>query len=400
MNSLPLSLQSLLEFFSTFEHIEFLLASLSLIGLAGLSWKLFFALTSAPHLSFSWSPVTATGTTVAVIVPAFNEEANVVTCLASILDSTSLPIQVYLADDCSTDATLQLAQRFQTQRGDDRLHIIQVPSRPQNERWVGKNWACHYTTRQLEVDYFLFLDCDATLEPNAIEAAVSLIQTKQVGLLTIAPEIICGCMAEWLVQPVLMPAMAGWFSPQAVNDSACTESFAAGPFMLFDSTTYRAIGGHERVKSCVVEDLELARRIKEQQLGLHFTYSGSLVKVRMYRDFAQLWEGWTKNAFQSMDRNWWLLGFAVATLLGMYVFPWLSGVLGLLTDNHWLLGMGVAGVTFHLLLRGMLLRWANLPLKFWWLSGVGGFLTAVIFLSSAYRTITGRGWTWKGRQLQ
>ncbi|MGK7913322.1 MAG: glycosyltransferase family 2 protein [Synechococcus sp.] len=397
----------------------------SLVGLSGLAWKLFFALTSAPHLQAGVhasiteksqqgkktteklaSAYEIAETDIAIIVPAYNEERNVVSCLTSILDSTTSPVQIILADDSSTDETAALTEQLQLERADNRLSIVRVPPRPENERWVGKNWACDYAVQQLlprqetMPKYLLFLDCDATLEPGALEAAIALARHKEVGLLTIAPEIVCGCFAEWLVQPIMMASMAGWFEPNLVNDSERADAFAAGPFMLFERSAYLEIGGHAAARECVVEDVELASRIKRHNLGLHFTYSGSLVKLRMYQNSAQLWEGWTKNAFEAVERNWLLWLFAILALGGMFLVPWVGGVLGLVTGNGLLLYLAIAAIAFHLLIRLMLSKWANLPLRYWWLSGVGGLVTIAIFLTSAYRTSTGRNWTWKGRSLQ
>ncbi|MEM9567375.1 MAG: glycosyltransferase family 2 protein [Cyanobacteria bacterium P01_E01_bin.34] len=398
------------------DHTELLAVAGSLVGLGGLAWKLYFALTSAPHLQAEkhQQSKTAEGlsareiaeTNIVIIVPAYNEELNVCPCLTSILDSTPSPIRVILADDSSTDATAELADQLRQERADVRLSILRVPSRPEHERWVGKNWACNYTVQQLASsaeglpDYLLFLDCDVTLEPGALEAAISLARQQQVGLLTIAPEIVCGCFAEWLVQPIMMASMAGWFEPSQVNDDKCADAFAAGPFMLFERSAYLEIGGHSGVRECVVEDVELASAIKRHNLGLQFTYSGSLVKLRMYRDAAQLWEGWTKNAFEAVERNWLLWLFAVVALGGLFLVPWVVGILGLITSNWLLLVLAISAITFHLLIRLMLRKWANLPLTYWWLSGAGGLVTIAIFLTSAYRTTTGRNWTWKGRSLQ
>ncbi|MEL7085717.1 MAG: glycosyltransferase [Cyanobacteria bacterium J06597_1] len=396
----------------------------SLVGLGGLAWKLYFALTSAPHLQAEASTGdpkekhqqsdTTQGlsarkiaeTDIAVIVPAYNEELNIRPCLTSILDSTPSPIRIVLADDGSIDATAALADQLRQERADDRLSILHVPPRPEDERWVGKNWACDYAVKQLGSsseglpDYLLFLDCDVTLEPGALEAAVALARQQQVGLLTIAPEIVCGCVAEWLVQPIMMASMAGWFEPSLVNNAERSDAFAAGPFMLFERSAYLKIGGHAGVKDCVVEDVELANAIKRHNLGLHFTYSGSLVKLRMYQNAAQLWEGWTKNAFEAVERNWVLWLFAVVALGGLFLVPWVGGMLGLVTGNWLLLKLALAAIVLHLLIRLMLRKWANLPLTYWWLSGVGGAIAIAIFLASAYRTTTGRNWTWKGRSLQ
>ena len=48
-------------------------------------------------------------------------------------------------------------------------------------------------------------------------------------------------------------------------------------------------------------------------------------------------------------------------------------------------------------------RWTrqrfDMPITYWWLMGAGGLLVGAIGPVSVWRTLTGRGWTWKGRQL-
>jgi hypothetical protein len=41
----------------------------------------------------------------------------------------------------------------------------------------------------------------------------------------------------------------------------------------------------------------------------------------------------------------------------------------------------------------------GVPVRFWWLMGAGGLLVGAIAPVSVWRSITGRGWTWKGRSL-
>ena len=100
-----------------------------------------------------------------------------------------------------------------------------------------------------------------------------------------------------------------------------------------------------------------------------------------------------------MERNWLLFLFAVVALGGMFLVPWVGGILGFVTGNWGLVELATSAILLHLLIRLMLLKWANLPLKYWCLSGAGGLVTITIFLISAYRKTTGRGWIWKGRSL-
>ena len=41
----------------------------------------------------------------------------------------------------------------------------------------------------------------------------------------------------------------------------------------------------------------------------------------------------------------------------------------------------------------------EIPSKYWYLNGIGGIIVFYISLLSIYKTYTGNGWTWKGRNL-
>jgi hypothetical protein len=56
-------------------------------------------------------------------------------------------------------------------------------------------------------------------------------------------------------------------------------------------------------------------------------------------------------------------------------------------------------VVLQILLRFWIKDRFGVPIKFWWLMGVGGLLVGAIAPVSVWRSLTGRGWTWKGRPL-
>jgi hypothetical protein len=57
------------------------------------------------------------------------------------------------------------------------------------------------------------------------------------------------------------------------------------------------------------------------------------------------------------------------------------------------------GVGLQLQLRLWTQRQFQVPLRHWWLMGIGGLLVGAIGPTSVLRSLTGRGWTWKGRSL-
>jgi hypothetical protein len=63
------------------------------------------------------------------------------------------------------------------------------------------------------------------------------------------------------------------------------------------------------------------------------------------------------------------------------------------------LALALAGIGLQLALRLWIRRQFQMPLNYWWLMGAGGLVVAAIGPVSVWRTLSGRGWTWKGRPL-
>ncbi|MEG3848575.1 glycosyltransferase family 2 protein [Microcoleus sp. herbarium19] len=374
------------------------------------------SVTNAPRTDSS-SAKLSPARKVSVIVPAYNEAENIRDCAIAILESTPLTeenLEVLIVDDRSTDDTLAIAQTLQQHLSDPRLKILAGQGRPANQYWAGKNWACAQAVQLATGDFLLFIDADVRLKPGAIETAIATVETEKIDLFTCMPALVCECFAEWLVQPLMFNHLAVCFDFTAVNDASKTDTaFAGGPFMLFRRSGYDKIGGHAAVASEIVEDVELARRIKRAGLKLAL-YSGSnLASVRMYRSWSALWEGWTKNLYLGANRSWGMMVYMAAIMLFLYPVPWLAlaillanGEAANLITNYQLpitlltICLSVFVIWQQYNLRRLGAEISDCSTKYWWLGGLGGTLIAAIAIGSAIKTETGWGWTWRGRALQ
>ena len=211
-----------------------------------------------------------------------------------------------------------------------------------------------------------------------------------------------------MVQPIMASLLGLGFPIVEANDPSSDVAFAAGPFMLFRRSAYDAIGGHRALAGEVVEDLALARTIKTSGFRLRYVLGLDAVDLQMYPNLSALWEGWTKNWFLGLDRNIPKALAAGGVVMLMFASPWIllptCAVLAVV-----LLGPTVMIVASSLLaamalvLQIVLRFWIQdrfgVPMRFWWLMGAGGLLVGAIAPVSVWRSITGRGWTWKGRSL-
>jgi hypothetical protein len=179
--------------------------------------------------------------------------------------------------------------------------------------------------------------------------------------------------------------------------------------MLFRRAAYDHIGGHRAIADDLVEDVALARQIKAFGLKMRLMLGLGLINVRMYRNFAALWEGWTKNLHMGAKRDVSATLMIPVIAVLVLMVPWL----GILLNGAALLSLGVSDGAPFLLLLGFalaLLVWETvlwqreavlleLPVRYWSLGWLSGLLLAAIAIASIIKTETGWGWTWRGRSL-
>ena len=351
-------------------------------------------------------------TSLCVVIPAYNEADNIGPCLASVLasDPPCRDWQVLVVDDESSDATAERVTTLLNDRSasDPPCRLLSAGARPSAERWVGKNWACSRAMEEVISSWVLFIDADVRLRPEALRRALAQASRERADLFSLAPRLGCGCLAEWMVQPIMASLLGLGFPIEATNDPSSEVAFAAGPFMLFRRSAYESVGGHRALAGEVVEDLALARAIKGAGFRLRYLLGLDAVDLRMYADLPSLWEGWTKNWFIGLDRDVSKALGAAGVVVLMFSAPWLLlpsalvllVVLPQLSFWWWLLlGLSLLAVLEQLALRLWQRRRFDVPLSYWWLMGAGGLLLGAIGPVSVWRTLTGRGWTWKGRQL-
>ncbi len=379
--------------------------AIAAVAIAIFLYRMQRSLDAAPYLRPA-PPEFTSSARVAVIVPAYNEAVNIGDCAASILASqlpAGVTLTLWLADDGSSDRTPEIAAELAV--ADPRVRVLAVPPRPQDDVWVGKNWACAQAADRATGDFLLFVDADVRLAPGAIAAALAEMERTGADLLSAAPGIDCGCLAEWLVQPLIMALIAVGFDFASVNDPANPKAFAAGPFMLFRRESYVAIGGHRAVAAHPVEDVMLAQRIKDSGKTLHYALGLGLISARMYRSFAALWEGWTKNYYLGSGRRPGNTLFSALAVLLVFTVPWLSAAIAL--AESWqapgrafpLLVLSGMAIALQYALRAIAAVRFQQPLRYVWLSWLGGLLVAAIAVVSIVKTETGWGWTWRGRSL-
>jgi glycosyltransferase involved in cell wall biosynthesis len=224
---------------------------------------------------------------VSVIVPARNEEACLGACLESLAAQTGLDFEIIVVNDGSTDRTREIAQSF------PRVRVVDADPPPSG--WTGKNNAMAAGASVARGDWLLFTDADTVHRPGSLARAVAEANTRSAALLSYSPEQEVHGLWEKTVMPVIFAELAATYRPVLVSDPKSSAAAANGQYILIAREAYDAIGGHAAVSASLLEDVALARAVKASGRKIFFRFGGDAVRTRMYRNFAQLREGWTKN---------------------------------------------------------------------------------------------------------
>lgn len=270
---------------------------------------------------------------VAILIPARNEELTIEVCVRSALAQQSLEsFVVAVLDDDSSDTTLTKLQRI----NDQKLQVISGDSHlPIN--WLGKNWACHRLAQNVQADYLVFIDSDVTLEPLAVASAISAMHDHALDLVSPYPRQLTSSSLAKLVQPLLQWS---WLTtvPLGLTRRTTRGSLAVanGQFLVCKSQAYEASGGHEVIKSQVLDDIELLRVFYKKGFKGCVIDGSALATCQMYRTDKQLIAGYSKSLWKAFGG---IFGSLVinAFFIFVYVFP----LYGFFSNQYWLATVGL-----------------------------------------------------------
>jgi glycosyltransferase involved in cell wall biosynthesis len=245
---------------------------------------------------------------VSIIIPARNEEANLGNCLQSLVTQTGVAFEIIVVDDGSTDRTRQIADSF------EGVRVIYPPPLPAD--WTGKNNAVIAGASAATGEWLLFTDADTIHRPGSLARAVEEVKKEKADLLSYSPEQIVIGLAERIVMPVVFAELAAQYPPARVRDQHSGIVAANGQYILVKRSAYDAVGGHVAVAGEILEDVSLAKAFRRAGFRIFFRYGGDAVSARMYRNWAELRDGWTKNlallfphpvSRASMLAVWWMV---------------------------------------------------------------------------------------------
>lgn len=334
---------------------------------------------------------------ISVLVPARNEEANIGTCLESLRHQNYPNFEILVLDDASTDGTADIVARVAAE--DRRVRLLQ--GQPLPPGWAGKPFACHQLAQEAGGSWLLFTDADTVHAPSMLRQVLSTAIASQAALISGFPYQRTTSIWQKMAIPILCYFMILcwlplWWLQRTRRSLPAT---AIGQFLFFSAQEYRSIGGHEAVKSRILEDVWLGIEVSRhhyRQLTLDLS---QLVSCQMYREFGTMWEGIARWLYTVASLSTVALIGMMDVVLLLFLAPFLWLAYGLLLAQPafgWQV-LVMLQVAILFLARFLASRRFSQPKTSIILHPVGIALLLLICLYASYRYLTGAGVRWKGR---
>ncbi|HLI22445.1 MAG TPA: glycosyltransferase family A protein [Stellaceae bacterium] len=329
---------------------------------------------------------------VAIVVPARNERDNIEPCLRGLVAQLypAEKLRIIAVDDGSSDGTAERIRGLAAATG--RIELIEAGELPPG--WAGKPHACWLGARAAAAEWLCFIDADTVAEPLLIQSAVCAAECRGLDLVSLEPFQELSGFLDRLMLPLGFMALA---ATQKLERLAIN-----GQFILMRAESYFRVGGHAANPGAICEDQALAAAARRGGYRIAVLGGESLVRTRMYRDTASLWEGLSKNLTE-------MFGGAARTIaiaLGTMAIAWcavllpLHAIVALIHDRHpWTIAEAALAVPSALVvfaLQVALARHFRIPFWYGLLLPLGGTIGALIAASAMLCKWRGRV-SWKGR---
>ena len=193
---------------------------------------------------------------VAVLIPAYNEEKVIVRTIRSVLNSDYANLHVVVIDDGSSDRTYDIAR--QAYAAEIAAGHIQILTKPNS----GKAAALNFALDRLTEDFYVGIDADTVIAPDAISKLIPHFEDPLIG--AVAGNAKVGNRVNlWTRWQALEYITSQNFERRAL-DLFNVVTVVPGAIGAWRTAPVKAAGGYP--VNTVAEDADLTMNLLEQQL--------------------------------------------------------------------------------------------------------------------------------------
>jgi glycosyltransferase involved in cell wall biosynthesis len=245
-------------------------------------------------------------------------------------------VEVIAVDDRSTDETGLVMDALVRERRESDVRYVVEHVRELPAGWLGKPHAMARGAELATGEWLLFTDADVVFAEETLARALAWLEREGGDHLLVVPTVVARSAGEAMMLPFLH-ILSIW-GPRLwrVADPHARDAVGVGAFNLMRRATYDAVGGWERLRMEVIEDLRMGYLIKQAGFRSWVVTGRNLVRIRWAYGAWGVVDNLTKNVFAAFRFR---IGLMVAGVVGiavMCLLPFAGLALGLGRDRAWL----------------------------------------------------------------
>ncbi len=267
---------------------------------------------------------------VSILIPARNEEENILKCLESILvlDYPKDKLHILIGDDQSSDNTANLVEAFIEKH--PHFQLISIQQTLGSAKAKGNVLA--NLMRLVQTEIVFVTDADIVVNPKWVKRILPKITEDNCAIVS-GTTIVKGAKLFHKWQGLEWYLGTGYI---AGFDQLGVPTTAVGNNMAFTKTAYYATGGYENMPFSVTEDFQMYAAIREKGYRSYNESHADSVNISAAQHYIK--------AFLHQRKRW---------LMGARALPW-----------YWLFIFGLQAL-FYPCLAGMLILHLSLAIKIW-----------------------------------
>lgn len=269
---------------------------------------------------------------VSVLIPARNEQANIESCLNSILHQDYENFEVIVLNDNSTDRTGEILTDLQ--KSEPKLKVINGKKLP--EDWNGKPYAMQQLAEAASGEILFFADSDTVHRPDSIQWAVTNLEFHKVDAISgYTKQIPSSYRGQLVVSSLFYPVMMFFPLWLVKRTKLPLWSIAIGQFFIFKAECFREINGYYSIRKRVTEDVYMARYIKSRGYKLIFLNARKYISCKCYSGFNEAMEGIGKNVTEVLGSKYPLLIPFSLYIFSVFIMPFIFWLyFAIARDSH------------------------------------------------------------------
>ncbi len=323
---------------------------------------------------------------VSVVVAARNEEEKIQKCILSIQSSNYDNYQIIAINDRSSDKTGEILDNLA--KSIKNLKVVHILNDSQKGNLKGKAGALHQGFLNSDADIFMVTDADCVVGKEWISSVVAEFQNDEIAIVP-SFTLIKGNRffdkiqaVEWVYMHTMASAGVNWGVPLGCY----------GNNLSISAKKYFEIGGYEKIKFSVTEDLALLQGLIKNGGKAHYkcSYASAVhtLPEKTFKDYFNQHRRWAIGGLG--------LGMKATIFVATSLFIWL-GLLLTAINADWISFFVILGIRFFgdfSVILPSLLKLKQTKLFFWVFPSILFFL--VMELVAPFMVIN-KEVEWKGQ---